>query len=58
MDRRRFLNFMGHGAAADRERPRTAYTLDGHKRLTALEAAYDSPNTFRLNCNIAPGTGE
>jgi FAD/FMN-containing dehydrogenase len=54
----RFLNFMGHGAAADQERTRTAYSPEDHKRLTALKAAYDPGNTFRLNYNIAPGGGE
>ncbi|MGV2920707.1 BBE domain-containing protein [Streptomyces alfalfae] len=39
------------------ERTRTAYTPDDHKRLTVLKAAYDPRNTFRLNYNIAPGTG-
>ncbi|CAL9523780.1 Mitomycin radical oxidase [Streptomyces sp. enrichment culture] len=53
----RFLNFMGHGDAADRERTRTAYTADDHRRLTALKAVYDPRNTFRLNYNIPPGSG-
>ncbi|WKX71317.1 FAD-binding oxidoreductase [Streptomyces sp. XD-27] len=52
----RFLNFMGHGDAADQERTRTAYTTDDHNRLTALKAHYDPQNIFRLNYNIPPRT--
>ncbi|MCF2434866.1 hypothetical protein LV779_09610 [Streptomyces thinghirensis] len=33
----RFLNFMGHGATADRERTRTAYAPDDYKRLDRSE---------------------
>jgi FAD/FMN-containing dehydrogenase len=50
----RYLNFMGHGDAADQERTRTAYTADDHRRLTALKAAYDPRNVFRHNYNIPP----
>ncbi|MFF4606915.1 FAD-binding oxidoreductase [Streptomyces sp. NPDC001339] len=52
----RFLNFMGHGDAADQERTRTAYTSDDHRRLTELKAVYDPRNIFRLNYNIPPHT--
>ncbi|MER6950578.1 FAD-binding oxidoreductase [Nonomuraea sp. NPDC000554] len=50
----RFLNFMGHGDNADRERVRTSYEPHDHGRLAALKAVYDPTNAFRANYNIPP----
>ncbi|GAA4697612.1 FAD/FMN-containing dehydrogenase [Promicromonospora umidemergens] len=50
----RFLNFMGHGAAARQDLVATAYTSADHRRLTALKEEYDPGNVFRLNYNIPP----
>ncbi|MGP3969179.1 BBE domain-containing protein [Streptomyces sp. 6N223] len=50
----RFVNFMGHGEAASPELVQTAYEPQDFARLTALKAAHDPANTFRLNHNIPP----
>ncbi|WP_327305621.1 FAD-binding oxidoreductase [Streptomyces sp. NBC_01298] len=48
-----FVNFFGiDDTGADRVR--SAYTESGHARLTALKAAYDPANLFRVNYNIEP----
>jgi FAD/FMN-containing dehydrogenase len=57
----RLVNFMGHGTGpegpASADRVRTAYRAADLRRLTALKAAHDPANTFRLNHNLPPAGG-
>jgi FAD/FMN-containing dehydrogenase len=47
-----YVNFTSDDAA---DRVRLAYTPEQWARLTAVKAAYDPTNFFRLNANISPG---
>jgi FAD/FMN-containing dehydrogenase len=53
----RCLNYM-YGEKPAAEQLRTAYDPDDYRRLTRLKAVYDPSNTFRLNHNIPPATGQ
>ena len=49
---RAYVNFLGDTGAA-----RSSYGAETYARLAALKNEYDPSNVFRLNQNIAPGSG-
>jgi hypothetical protein len=49
-------NFLGSGATQPR-RVRAAYSDADYERLSAIKAAHDPRNLFRINHNIPPSGG-